>query len=85
MDAEKKTAEMMERVTRRQIMAKYDRAVNEAKRERQRHERTDQRSGGEIMADALMALYRAGIYDALITIGQDPEEEPEQGEQDGKD
>ena len=36
MDAEKKTAEMMERVTRRQIMAKYDRAVNEAKKRKKK-------------------------------------------------
>lgn len=58
MDAEKKTAEMMERVTRRQIMAKYDRAVNEAKRGRQRHERTDQRSGVQA---ALNEAERQGI------------------------
>lgn len=59
-----KLTAIMERVTRKDVSLVFGKAVNESKRERQRYG-GDTRTKPEIMADCLLAVYRAGVWDGL--------------------
>lgn len=66
MDVDSKTNEIMGQVTRRGVSEKFAHAINEAKRDRQRWGGSpDHRTNPEIIADALLFVYRAGVFDAL--------------------
>lgn len=65
MNIDDKTTAIMEQVTRRQVSEKFAQAINEAKRQRQTMTAKDERTKSQIIADALLTVYRAGVYDGL--------------------
>lgn len=75
MNVDDKTTELMERVTRRQVAERFAQAINEAKRQRQTMTAKDERTKPQIIADALLTVYRAGVYDALSAAREEYEGE----------
>jgi len=68
---EKKTADIIRKVTRADVLTVYDRELYRAKRERQRYDSEDGRTRKEVLADCLLAVYRAGIYDGLTAAAEE--------------
>lgn len=62
---EEKTDAILRRVTRADVLTVYRRETNRARRERQRYDAEDGRTRDEILADCLLAVYRAGLHDGL--------------------
>lgn len=75
MNVDDKTTELMERVTRRQVAERFAKAINEAKRQRQTLTAKDERTKSQIIADALLTVYRAGVYDGLSAARDEYEKE----------
>lgn len=68
---EEKTDAILRRVTRADVLTVYRRETNRARRERQRYDAEDGRTRDEILADCLLAVYRAGIYDGLTAAAEE--------------
>lgn len=62
-----KLTAIMAKVTRRDVSEVFGKALCEAKREKQRFfaGADDRRTKPEIIADCLLAVYRAGVWDGL--------------------
>ena len=67
MNINERVTALMAKVTRRDVSEVFGKALCEAKREKQRFfgGADDQRTKPQIMADCLLAVYRAGLYDGL--------------------
>lgn len=70
MDIEQRTAELAGRVPAAELVTRFERGVNRAKRDRQRIGHT-KKDGLRIIADALRDVYLAGAYDALSAAMED--------------
>lgn len=68
---EKKTDALIRRVNRADLLTVYRREANRARRERQRYDTEDGRTRDEVLADCLLAVYRAGIYDGLTAAAEE--------------
>lgn len=73
MNINERVTALMAKVTRRDVSEVFGKALCEAKREKQRFfgGADDQRTKPEIMADCLLAVYRAGLYDGLSAAMED--------------
>lgn len=66
MDINEKLAALMEHVTRKDVSEIFATEINRAKRYNQRMTTTEERRRNpEIIADCLLAVYRAGAWDGL--------------------
>ena len=70
MNIEQKMTAIMEHVTRKAVSEVFAAEMNRAKRENQRLT-ADHKRKPEIIADCLLAVYKAGLYDGLRAATED--------------